>query len=197
MSGSLPPVALNKPRCWEVKKTNSKTTISVSLTSVFAAIYAVCVVALAPISFEIFQVRVADALLPLSIVFGWPAILGFSTGTFIANFFGGLGVVDIIGGSIANFLATYTAWRIGQRTIRGSWLAAVATEILVVTLIVGSYLSYLFQMPLELGLLGILIGSFVASGLLGGFLLLVVSRPAITRQLESRGLTIYKRKAEQ
>lgn len=180
-----------------MKKTNNKTTISISLTSVFAALYAVCVVALAPISFEIFQVRVADALLPLAILFGWPAILGFSTGTLIANFFGGLGLVDVIGGSIANLLATYVAWKIGQRAIKGSWFAAIAAEILLITLIVGSYLSYLFQMPLELGLLGILIGSFVASGLLGGFLLLVISRPAIARQLESRGLVIYRRRTKQ
>lgn len=168
----------------------------VSLTSIFAALYAVCVVALAPISFQVFQVRVADALLPLAILFGWPTILGFSTGAFIANFFGGLGFVDIVGGSVANFLATYIAWKIGQRCVRGSWLVAIASEILLVTAIVGSYLSYLFQMPLEVGLTGIFLGSLVATGILGFLLLLAISRPVITQQLESRGLTIYRKQTK-
>jgi uncharacterized membrane protein len=172
---------------------NIKNTVYISLTSIFAALYAVCVVALAPISFQVFQVRVADALLPLAILFGWPAILGFSCGAFIANFFGGLGFVDVLGGSAANFLATYIAWRIGRRDVRGGRLVAVASEILLVTAIVGSYLSYLFQIPLEIGLSGVFLGSFVSTGILGSVLFLVISRPFITQQLESRGLTIYRR----
>jgi len=171
----------------------SKGTLTVSLTAIFAALYAVGVVVLAPISFQVFQVRVADALLPLAILFGWPAVLGFSLGALIANFFGGLGVLDVVGGSVANLLATYAAWKIGQRQIKGSWLVAVAMEILVVTVIVGSYLSYLFQMPLEIGLIGILLGSFVAIGLLGYLLLLVLSRPIIANQLKSYGLTVYRK----
>ena len=172
---------------------NMKTTVYVSLTALFAALYAVCVVALAPISFEVFQVRVADALLPLAILFGWPAILGFSGGALIANFFGGLGLVDIVGGSFANFVATYLAWRIGRKNVRGAWFFAIVSEILLVTVIVGSYLSYLFQMPLEIGLSGIFLGSLVATGVLGSILLLLISRSGITQQLESRGLTVYRR----
>jgi uncharacterized membrane protein len=170
-----------------------KATVYVSLTAVFAALYAVCVVALAPISFGVFQVRVADALLPLAILFGWPAILGFSGGAFIANFFGGLGLVDIVGGSLANFIATYVAWKIGRKNVRGAWFFATASEILLVTVIVGSYLSYLFQIPLEVGLSGIFLGSLVATGVLGSILLLLISRPIITEQLESHGLTVYRR----
>jgi len=171
----------------------SKTTLSVSLTAITAALYAVGVVVLAPISFQVFQVRVADALLPLAILFGWPSVLGFSLGAFVANFFGGLGFVDVVGGSVANFLATYAAWKIGQKQIKGSWLIAVAVEILLITVIVGSYLSYLFQTPLEIGLLGVLLGSVVAIGLLGYPLLLVLSRPIITNQLRTYGLTVYQR----
>jgi len=171
----------------------SKTTVSISLTAIFAALYAVGVVVLAPISFQVFQVRVADALLPLAILFGWPSVLGLSLGAFVANFFGGLGVIDVVGGSVANFLATYAAWKTGRRGIKGSWLIAVVIEILVVSAIVGSYLSYLFQTPLEIGLLGVLLGSFVAIGLLGYPLLLVLSRPAIVTQLKSYGLTVYRK----
>lgn len=172
---------------------NYKNAVQVSLTSVFAALYAVCVVALAPISFQVFQVRVADALLPLAILFGWPAILGFSMGAFISNFFGGLGIVDIVGGSIANLLATYAAWKFGQRLVKGSWIMAIASEILLITAIVGSYLSYLFQIPIEIGMSGVLLGSLVSTGILGAVLLLVMSRPVITEQLRSLGLTVYRK----
>jgi uncharacterized membrane protein len=196
VSGDLPPVAPNKSRSWEVKKVDGRTARYASLTSIFAALYAVCVVALAPISFQVFQVRVADALLPLAILFGWPSILGFSAGAFIANFFGGLGVVDIVGGSVANFLATYVAWKIGQKHVRGSWIVAIASEIILVAAIVGSYLSYLFEMPIEIGLSGVLLGSCVSIGILGAMLLLVMSRSVITDQLKSRGLIIYRKETK-
>ncbi|HYB67202.1 MAG TPA: QueT transporter family protein, partial [Candidatus Acidoferrales bacterium] len=84
----------------------NRSPIYITLTAVFAALYAVAVVFLAPISFQIFQVRLADALLPLAILFGWPAVLGLALGAFVANFFGGLGPIDIIGGAIANLIAT-------------------------------------------------------------------------------------------
>lgn len=191
---SLPPVAPNKPRSREVERVKTNRKLHVSLTATLAALYAVGVVALAPVSFQVLQVRVADALLPLAILLGWPAILAFSVGAFIANFFGGLGVVDVIGGSAANFLATYAAWKIGQIKMRGCWVVAVIVQVLVITTIVGSYLSYLFQMPLEVALLGILLGSFVAIALLGYGLLLVLSRTNVTKLLESHGLTIYRKK---
>jgi uncharacterized membrane protein len=89
-----------------------KHSTTVTFTAVFAALYAVGVVLLAPISFQVFQVRIADALLPLSILFGWPAILGLTLGAFVANLFGGLGPVDVVGGTLANLLARYIAWRI-------------------------------------------------------------------------------------
>jgi multisubunit Na+/H+ antiporter MnhC subunit len=78
--------------------------------------------------------------------------------------------------------------------MRGCWVVAVIVQVLVITTIVGSYLSYLFQMPLGVGLLGVLLGSFVAIALLGYGLLLVLSRTNVTKLLESHGLTIYRKK---
>jgi len=179
----------------EVKEVKIKTTVSASLTAIFAALYAVGVVALAPISFQIFQVRVADALLPLSILFGWPAIAGLSIGAVVANFFGGLGAVDMVGGGGANFLAAYAAWKIGQRRIKGSWAIGVAVQIVVVTAIVGTYLSYLLEIPLELSLIGVLLGSFIAIGLLGHALLIALSRPKVSNQLRTYGLIFHQEDA--
>lgn len=171
-----------------------KSTNEITLAIVFAALYVVGVAVLAPISFNIFQVRVADAILPLSIIFGWPAIIGTTIGTIVANFFGGLGFIDIVGGTGANFLATLLAWRIGRMRIKGSWIYAIGVEVLTVTLIVGSYLSYLFGMPLAVGLFGILIGSIIAIGVLGSILLKAMSRPLIVKTLKSYGLGLHLKK---
>jgi len=152
----------------------SKSSIFVTLTAVFAAVYAVGVVVFAQISFLPFQVRVADALLPLAMVFGWPAVVGLSIGALVANVFGGLGPIDIVGGSVANFLATFVAWRIARNRSKSWGLVGVIIEILVVTLIVGSYLSYLFAIPLEVGWAEVMLGSIIAIGILGSILYFAV-----------------------
>jgi len=166
----------------------SKDSIRVTLTAVFAAIYAVGVVFLAPISFQIFQVRLADALLPLAMLFGWPAVLGLSLGAFVANFFGGLGPVDMIGGSVANFIATFAAWQIVCRRGKRWALVGVTIEIVIITLIVGPYLSYLLVMPIGVGLLGVFLGSVVAIGILGSILFFAISRQRVVRLVTSHGL---------
>jgi uncharacterized membrane protein len=147
---------------------------------------------LAPISFQVFQVRVADALLPLSILFGWPAIFGLALGAFVANLFGPLGPIDVVGGSLANLLAGYVAWRIALN--RGRWwvLLAVGLQVLVVTLIVGTYLSFLFAIPLQIGWLGVMLGSIVAIGFLGSLLLFALSARRIASVLGSYGVAVYR-----
>jgi uncharacterized membrane protein len=164
-----------------------KSSTRIALTAIFAALYSVGVVFLAPISFQAFQVRIADALLPLAMLFGWPAVLGLSLGAFVANVFGGLGPVDMVGGALANFIATLTAWRIVNGRGKHWMPVGIGVEILVVTLIVGSYLSYLLAIPLQVSWLGILLGSLVAIGALGSILLLALSRRNIAGILEAHG----------
>jgi len=169
-----------------------KHSTTVTFTAVFAALYAVGVVLLAPISFQVFQVRIADALLPLSILFGWPAILGLTLGAFVANLFGGLGPVDVVGGTLANLLAGYIAWRIALNSGRWWVLLAVGLQVLIVTLIVGTYLSYLFAIPLQIGWLGVMLGSIVAIGFLGSLLLFALSAERIASILGSYGVAVYR-----
>ena len=169
-----------------------RSSTQVVLTAVFAALYALGVIFLAPISFQIFQVRIADALLPLAMIFGWPAVVGLSLGAFVANIFGGLGPIDMFGGALANFIATLTAWRIVKAAGRRWVLVGSAVEILVVTVIVGTYLSFLLAIPLLLSWLGILLGSLTAIGALGSILFFALSRKNITILLEAHGLSENK-----
>lgn len=166
----------------------SKNLVHVTLASIFAALYAIGVVFLAPISFQIFQVRIADALLPLSMLFGWPAVLGLSIGAFVANIFGGLGPIDMVGGAFANFIATFLAWKLVRKNSRVWFLVGGMVEIVVVTLVVGSYLSYLFGIPIEVGLTGVLLGSVVAIGILGTILLFTISDRRVKSLLQTNKL---------
>jgi len=78
----------------------SRNSIYLTVTAALAALYAVGVVFLVPMSFQLFQVRIVDALLPLAILLDWTAILGLPIGAPVANFFGGLGPVDMWEGSL-------------------------------------------------------------------------------------------------
>ena len=151
-------------------------TRKIALASIITALYAIGVILFAPISFLLFQVRVADALIPLSIVFGMPVVLGVTLGNIVANVYGGLGYIDIIGGSIANFLAAYVGWKIGLRRFRGSEFVATIVQNLIVSSIVGSYLAVLFDVPLEVGFLGVLLGSMISMNITGYVLVLAVRK---------------------
>ncbi len=173
-----------------------KRSLNAALASVIAAAYAALVIALPGISFMAFQVRVADALLPLSIVLGWPAVVGVTVGCFVGNMAApwgswGLIAIDMIGGSFANFLASYLAYKIAYGRGRARRLVAVCVEIVVVTLIVGTYLTYIIGGRLELGplyysiLIGVLIGSIVAIGVMGYALVEALERTGIIKLVRS------------
>jgi uncharacterized membrane protein len=143
----------------------------VALAAVFAAAYAAAVIILAPISFQIFQVRLADLLLPLSILFGPPAIIGLTLGNIVGNLSSPFGIVDIVGGTVANFVATFLAWQIGRAHFAGAWLASALVEVAVITVIVGTYLAFLIGIPLWFSWTGVLVGETISVGV-GGYLLL-------------------------
>jgi uncharacterized membrane protein len=120
--------------CGGAKKLNVK---DLALTTVFAALYAALVIALAGISFQLVQVRVADALIPLSIVFGWPVVIGVTVGCVISNIVSPLPsvLVDITFGAIANFFASLLAWRIGTWKRRDSF--SISVSFIFVTVLLG------------------------------------------------------------
>jgi uncharacterized membrane protein len=156
-------------------------TEDLALTAVFAALYATGVIFLAPMSFGVYQVRIADALLPLSMIFGMPVAVGSGLGCLVANVYGGLGIVDILGGTIANFVACALAWYVGRGGFARRFLGSFV-ETAVITVIVGGYLALIFEVPVEVGLLGIFIGSLVAINILGFALLEVFYRSGIAKK---------------
>ena len=147
----------------------------IALISIFAALYAIGVISLAPFSYGLIQVRIADALLPLSIVFGMPVVIGLSLGTFIANTLNpvNLGPIDIFGGTVANFIATFVAWKIcGSNKV--PFIVGIGCQIVIVSVIVGTYLSYLLGSTLIAGIGYLFIGTFLAVGILGSLLVVII-----------------------
>jgi uncharacterized membrane protein len=152
----------------------------VALAAVLAALYSGYVFYFAVTSFGPLQVRVVDALLPLSVLFGLPAIVGVTIGGFIGNLLGSpFGLVDYVGGPTANFIAASLAWTITRRKFKGAWLSAIIIEIIAVTVIVGSYLVALASppgVPLWVGWVEFAGSEIVEIGILGYPLLKAVDK---------------------
>jgi len=140
--------------------------------------------ALTGISFQLVQVRVADALIPLSMVFGWPAVFGVTVGCVVANVASPMPsiIVDITLGAFANLLASVLAWKVADLKMSRQavaeflgCLAATAT----LTFIVGTYLAVLTQMELWVWWVGIGVGSVISVCVLGYALVQVLKRVAV------------------
>jgi uncharacterized membrane protein len=146
---------------WEAKRLNIK---NLALATIFAALYAALVVGLAGISFQLVQVRIADALIPLSIIFGWPAVIGVTAGCVISNIVSPLPsvLVDITLGAVANFLASLLAWRIGKSKRPFSRFLGCLAATLVVTFLVGTYLALITETEFWVWWLGIGVGSLIS-----------------------------------
>jgi uncharacterized membrane protein len=155
-------------------------TRDIALTAVFAALYAALVLALAGISFQIVQVRIADALIPLSIIFGWPAVFGVTIGTAVANVVSPMPsvIADVALGSLANFIAGTIAWRIGlwkNVKLLREFLGCLAATACV-TFIVGTYLALLTEMDFWIWWLSIGVGSIISITVLGYVLVQILKR---------------------
>jgi len=168
----------------------------ISLTALSAALYAVLLILLAQISFGPIQLRIADCIIPLAALFGWPWIWGVTLGCFIGNLIGGmmafgfLNPIDIILGSIANLIAAYTIFRLKDHRLIGCILGSI-----IIGVIVGGYL-WLFVPAPEIGLaylpvwaamiISITGSSLIAIAIIGYALLLTMSRLGISEIAKSR-----------
>jgi len=125
-----------------------------------AALYALLVLAFAPLSFGPVQFRVAEALTLLPWLFP-EAILGLFAGCLVSNLFGGLGIIDMVFGSLATLVA---AW-LTRRMPNVFW--AAVPPVLVNGLVVGTYLSLLLDVPLASTILYVALGEAGVCFLLG------------------------------
>ncbi|MCS7139110.1 MAG: QueT transporter family protein [Candidatus Nezhaarchaeota archaeon] len=154
-----------------------KTTVKSAVT---AGLYAALVTALSPISFAVFQVRVADALLLLPFLdfFGLPAVIGLTIGCALANLISPFGVYDVVLGSTANLIAGLIAWVLGRRSkSMVALISAAILQSLVIATIIGYVLLHLlYGVELILAFIGVLVGSIISICLLGTALVTFIMR---------------------
>ena len=85
------------------------------ISALVAAIYTVLTLLLAPISFGPVQFRAAEALYILPFFFPYTSI-GLFVGCILSNLLGGLGILDIVFGSLATLLAALAVARLGKKS---------------------------------------------------------------------------------
>jgi uncharacterized membrane protein len=169
-------------------------TREISLAALIASLYAALVVVLAPVSFGPIQLRVADCIIPLSAVLGWPAVVGVSLGAFLGNAYFFLGPADVILGSVANLLAAVIIFRLRNRL-----LPACVAGSFAVGLIVGGYLWIYFPPP-DIGvavpawtamIVSITLSSLVAIAVIGYMLVSTLLAAGLSKTLRSIGLETH------
>jgi uncharacterized membrane protein len=173
----------------------------VTSTAVFAALYVVInvvesfVVGSPVFTYGPIQLRVADALIVVAALFGWPVVGGVTLGCFVTNAYYFLGAPDVIFGPIANLVAAYLIMYRRKRR-----LLACVVGALPIGLIVGGYLWLFFPPPEALGALpawagmigSITVSSLIAVAVIGYLVLSILSRPNIIEPLKSRGLKVVE-----
>jgi len=137
--------------------------------SLVAAIYAVITYVLAPISFGAVQFRLSEIMTLLAFVdpLYVPAL---TLGCAIANLFSPAGVIDVIVGTAATFIATFAMSK-SKNMIIASLYPTIVNAVMI-----GAMLYYAFNLPLVLSALQVGVGEFVVVTLIGVPIFKLLSR---------------------
>lgn len=128
-------------------------------TAMIAAIYAVCTVAIAPLSFGAIQFRFSEILVLLAFL-DKDYIPGLVLGCAVANLFSPLGLIDVFVGSFATFLSVYMISKSKSLFVASLWPTLNCV-------FVGAELYFITKMPFILTTLQVALGEFVVVTLIG------------------------------
>lgn len=148
-----------------MNKTKMSTFVRVAM---IAAIYTVISLVLAPFSFGNIQVRIAEALTILPIVYK-PSIYGVTLGCFLTNLLGAMlgvnptGLLDAVVGTLATFLAAECTYALRDKKLWNIPLWSILMPVVFNFFFVGTELAALFfEGSLFLGI--VIMGTEVAIG---------------------------------
>lgn len=140
-----------------------------TISALVMAAYVALTVGLHAISYLPGQVRFATGLYVLAGRFPF-LIVPLALANSIANYFGGLGVADIIGGFAAGLLTTLWISR-----MRGGWPQLIPV-VVVPTVVVSSYLYILVKVPFWVVLPSLLLGQTISALTVGSAMLALARR---------------------
>jgi uncharacterized membrane protein len=153
----------------------------ISTAAIYAAMYVALAMLFNPISYGAINLRVANVLIGLVPIIGWPAVLGQTLGVFIANqsaLGDPLGPIDLIN-VVPSFLFSLLLWKLRNKSVfLGLMLYSVALGITV------SYaLNYAFNLPLSVGIPEVTVGIFIATAVFGYLLFRAVKRLGVLQRM--------------
>jgi len=148
----------------------------IAFAGIVGALYALLTLILAPFSYGVYQVRVAEALTVLPYLNPFAAV-GLFAGCLVANIFGGNGIQDIVFGSLLTLIAGYFTYLTSKIKSRPLSLAlAPLPPVIINAFGVSIYLAEIVGMNYLLVVQMIGVGQFVACYVLGLPLLIYLSR---------------------
>lgn len=170
-----------------------------TLSAVFSALYVIVNVLQMisignPTVYGPVQLRIADCLIALAALLGFPVIGGVTLGCFLTNAYYFIGVQDVVLGPIANFIAAAVVF-----VFRKHRFISCVAGAFPIGIIVGGYLWLFFPPPHVLSTLPVWAGmiisittsSLIAIAIIGYLLLSILSSPNILEPLKSRGLKVF------
>jgi len=143
------------------------------------------------------QLRVADCLIALAALLGWPVVAGVTAGCLLTNAYAFIDPVDVVLGPMANLAAAALVLLLRKRQLLACTLAAFPIGVVIG----GGYLWWFFVPPDIFGLsspawvammISITVSSLIAIAVIGYALLKILSRPGVVEPLKSRGLKVIE-----
>lgn len=157
-----------------------KRSLVIATAAVYAAMYVALAVSFSPVSYGVINLRVANVLMGLVPLLGWPGVIGQTLGVFVANqpaLGDPLGPIDLVN-VLPTFAFAWVAWRLRQRSVfLGLTLYSIALGVSV-----GGVVSYAFNLPPLIEIPQVTIGIFVATALLGYAFYRAVSKLGIIQR---------------
>ncbi len=155
----LHPFRLRKPGVGgKAMNVSQNRTRSLVYGAIIAAVYVALVFLLAPLSFGAIQIRVADALVGLVPIVGWPGVVGVTIGVFIGNIPSTLGPLDLLS-TIPTFFALMIVLKLRNRSV----LLGLMSYTTILSAWVGYLLAYVFQLPFVITFVYLFIGIGIAT----------------------------------
>lgn len=137
--------------------------------AMIGAIYTILTVIFAPISYGMVQVRISEMLMVLPF-FTPAAVPGLFVGCLIANIFGGLGIIDIVFGSLATLLSAYLVSKINNKYL------VPMPPVIINAVVIGLVLHFVLGIPFYLAAIWVGVGQTIACYGLGLPLLLFLEK---------------------
>lgn len=151
-------------------------TKDLAVAGIVAGLYAALSIGVAPLSYGVYQVRIAEALTVLPFL-SVAAVPGLFVGCLLANLFGGMGWQDVVFGSLITLVAAFLTRRCAGLPRRNvaRWLAP-APPVLLNALGVSLYLAPLLGYNYWFSVQMIGLGEIAACFVLGLPLLVIADR---------------------